>query len=232
MLSTTDAFMYAFSEIRKRPVFWIPIALLYVLLGSIRDAFPNDWILKSTILLLETVLYVVVVSVAIRAIANREYDLRDILNEPNLLAKAYILVAAIAFLGWIILMLPLIILYISDLLVKVPSVLALLTMPVMLLLFVFVVNRLLFAPFYFLDKRISMWQSVKESWGDSNYRVLLSILLSFLWMVALRIPLLLLDRALSSFYLQAAYCIVPIGAVAWAHMYMQLQNKKEKEVLE
>jgi hypothetical protein len=51
-------------------------------------------------------------------------------------------------------------------------------------------------------------------------------------MVALTIPLFSLDKVLSRFYLHSTHIVVPIGVIAGAHMYMQLQNRKAKEIVE
>lgn len=230
MLSTTDAFMYAFSEIRKRPLFWTLIALLYVLLGSIQDTFADDdWVLAHIIILMETLLYVAVANIAIIAIANKEYHLIDPFLEPMVFFKACILSVLIE----IMLTLPTIVIFISAVFVNIPSdsLVSVAITIAMFLLTVIVLTRFFLAQYYFFDKKNSIWQSLKESWKDSNYKVSLSILSAIIWIIALSIPLLLLDKVLCGFYLHSNHLVAPILELAGAHMYMQLQNKKQIEIL-
>lgn len=225
MLSTTDAFMYAFSEFRKRRDFWIPIALLYVLLGSIRVTFPNDGILFNIVLLIENLLYIVVIRITIKAIENKEYNLMDILLKPIIFIKAIIYFIIIIFIcGTLLAITGIIIAQMSVFFLNNSTILGI---TLLSLLLVYMVTKLFFAQYYFFNKKISIWQSLKESWKDSNYKVLLSILLSTLWMVILCIPFLLLDIVLRDFYLHSYNIITPIGQLAGAHLYMQLQNKKD-----
>lgn len=233
MLSTTDAFRYAFCEILKRPVFWILIALLYVLLDSIRINFHNDGFQSNIILIAENLLYVIVVSVTIKAIANREYHLTDTFREPIILVKACILAIIIFLLYWTLLMLPMMF-FLTAFFFKnsLAFEFGLPIITVMILLLVYIFTRLFFAQYYFFDKKNSLWQCLKESWKDSDYQVSLSILMSILWMGILCIPLFLLDKVMSDFCLHSSLFITPIGQLAGAHMYMQLQYKKDKNMIE
>lgn len=229
MLSTIDAFRYAFSEIWKRRDFWVPIALLYVLVGSIRIAFLNYEILFYIVFLIEILLYIVVIKVTIKAIANKEYYFRDILLKPVIFIKACLHIVVIISICGILTIIPFSLIFLISTFFFNSSTVFGITM--MNLLSAYIFARLFFAPYYFFDKKMSIWQCVKESWKDSNLKIFLSILLYILCTVILYTPLFLLDKVLS-FYLYSSLLITPIGQLAGAHLYMQLQNKKDKQTME
>lgn len=232
MLNISGAYIYAFYEVRKRPIFWIFVALLYVVLGNIRDAFPQDWILKGTVAFSESLLFIGVANVALNAINNEEYDLTDIILEPIIYLKTFILSTIIILMGGLLFLLPTIFIIASvyfsfDYRSYLPIFI------LMFLLSLFVSTKCFFTQYYFLDKKTAIWQSLKESWKDSNYKVILSMLLSLFWLMALSIPLVILDMTTRSFHhLHSAYFIMPVLQLSGAHMYMQLQNRKAKGSVE
>lgn len=233
MLSTGDAFLYAFSEIRNRPQFWIFTALLYVLLGSIRDAFPKDAILEIAILISETFLNITVAIAALKGIGNKEYNLVDIFPKPKIFLKAFLLYTLIGALGGIVLVVPTLLIFLSLSFKGLSTTLiSSLILVIMFLILLLMFVKLFFAQYYLLDKQTTIWQTLKESWKDCNFKVVLSIIIAIVWMVSLSVPLYALDKILSKFYLHSTHIAVPIGIIACAHMYMQLQNRKTKEIVE
>lgn len=234
MLKTLDAYMYAFGEMRRRSAFWIPIALLYMILGSIRDVFPEDWILKGLIAIPETLLFIGIVSVSICAITNKDYNFEDVILKPIIYCKACILSMLAVLLGCIVLLLPTGFILISIHLANIPLG-SLMMIPIFIALFLlslFVFTKFFFSQFYFFDERTSIMISLKESWKNCTYKVSLSILLSGGWFILLNFPLLIVDMVLRDFYLHSSYLIMPVLQLSGAHMYMQLQNRKVKDMVE
>lgn len=234
MLKTIDAYMYAFGEMRRKSAFWVPIALLYMILGSIREAFPEDWILKGLIAIPETLLYLGIVSVSISAITNKDYNFEDVILKPIIYCKACIISMLAVLLGCIVLLLPTGFILISVHLTNIPLG-SLIMIPIFIVIFlmsVFIFTKFFFSQFYFFDNRTSIMKSLKESWKNCTYKVSLSILLSGVWFILLNFPLLIIDMALRDFYLHSSYLIMPVLQLSGAHMYMQLQNRKAKDRVE
>lgn len=234
MLNISGAYIYAFYEVRKRPIFWIFIALLYVVLGNIRDAFPQDLILKGTVAFSESLLFIGVANVALNAINNKDYELTDIILEPIVYLKIFILSMIIILIGCLLFLIPTFIGFISlyfansafSFLINLPNLI------LILLLSVFIFTKCFFAQYYLLDKKVTIEQSLKESWKDSTYKVTLSMLLSILFLVALSFPLLTLDMTVRSIHLRSVYFLVPVLQLSGAHLYMQVQNRKAKGSVE
>lgn len=225
MLNTTEAYAFAFRAIKEKPLFWLSIMLMSIVLSSIADWQKNDVIVVLLLGIIDLVLYVGIINVAIKTFSDKEYSFEDLLVKPRTFMR-YIAIVTLMVLAGMVIYLPLIfglpfITKSADSFLIFYGLFVIGTLGMS-----YVLIRLWFAPYYLLHQDISILQSLKAAWIECTYKISLSLLIAILWIIVINIPFIIIDSQFE--HLRTTSLTTPILLLSTVHLYMQLQWRKNK----
>lgn len=224
MLSTTEAYAFAFRAIKEKPLFWLYIMLMTIVLSNIAEWQKNNAIVVVLITIIDFMLYLGIINVAIKTVSDKEYSIEDLFVKPGIFARYIGLVVIMLLPGMVMFGLPLISISLGGFLIF-SGLLGVGTLGM-----IYVLLRLWFAPYYLLQQGFSILQSLKTSWNECTYKVSLSLLLATLWIILISIPFMIIDSQFD--HLRTTSLTTPILVLSTAHLYMQLQLRKNKSEAE
>lgn len=228
-MSVTAALSFAFREFWSQRIFWIGIAALCVLLGSIRVEFKNDWIIWIIICLVEFYINIGISQIALKSLSNQQYEISDLMVEPNIFLKCLVVYGVVFLIGFLALIpIMLVAFYIhSNMLYMIFSTAIAMLIPV------FFLFKLIFSPFHIIEGELTLVESIKASWKECNTNVCLNLVLCCVMALIVNLPMWVLYFLLKPYHVHILYMSQPIILLSLVNMYVQLgqTNKIQTENL-